>query len=216
VRAIALALTALACITLGPITGPYVLAQVGARVGGKTSPAGVEIQCDLPDSEQKHNIASKGLGCCVFRSLDHASRYQNCPQLWGMPEWMVQKGIAGGGYPEKVVRLVEQISKDRGMPVPRLVQVTGKDLEILRLATRTGRMPCVTYGWSPSGRYNNQKIAHMVNAPHADPQHFAILDNNYVGSDKYEWLTPEEFLKAYGSGWAVILLNAPPPPIPKN
>lgn len=203
---------------------PPVGGSAEGKVGGRVAPDGVtEIQIDLPLEEQRRNIASRGLGCCVFRSLDHAARWQNIPQLIEMPEWMVQKGIEGGGYPEKVDRLIPQISKDRGMPTPTYIQIQGNDLEPLQLACATGRMPCVTYGVSPTGRYGGARIAHMVNLSHADDQWFAVLDNNYICSpeepDNYEWLSPKEFLRAYtsgGSGWSVILLSPSPPPPPRN
>lgn len=196
-------------------------ASVGASVGGAISPDGEEIQCDLPARLHRRNINSRGLGCCVFRSLDHAARYQNVPALHGFPEWMLRKGIAGGGWPQKVDELIPKIAKDRGLPTPDYLQVEGGDLEILKLACRTGRMPCVTYSYSPSGRYGGARINHMVNLVHATSAHFAVLDNNYIDPPgrAYEWLTPAELRPAYTggrAGWAVILLAPPPPPSPRN
>jgi len=194
---------------------------VEAKVGGRVAPDGkVELQIDLPGSLHQKNIASSGLGCCVFRSIDHAARWANIPALQHFPEWMVQKHIPGGGYPQKVADLIPKIAKDRKMPEPDFVQVEGNDLEILKLATATGRMPGVTYSKSPTGRYGGQRIAHMVNIVHADDQWFVVLDNNYIGENNYEWMTPQEFLKTYsgmgGRGWAVILIPNGPPPIPRN
>jgi hypothetical protein len=88
---------------------------------------------------------------------------------------------------------------------------------ILKLACKTGRMPGVTYSFSPTGRYGGRRIAHMVSLVSADDRHFVILDNNYPGT--YEWMTPEEFTRSYtggGQGWAVILLAPPPSPVPVN
>ena len=65
--------------------------------------------------------------------------------------------------------------------------------------------------------YNGARIAHMVTLLHADDEFFVVLDNNYIHS--YEWCTPAEFQRAYtsgGGGWAVILLDAGPPPMPEN
>jgi hypothetical protein len=131
-----------------------------------------------------------------------------------MPEWMVEKGIEGGGYPSKVDTLVKQIALDRHAPVPDYIQVEGNDLEILKLACKSGRMPCVTYNRSLTGRYNGQNIAHMVNLVRADDDFIAVLDNNYIGDTNYEYLSPEEFKRVYGSGWCVILLASSPPPPP--
>lgn len=193
----------------------------GAKVAGTVAPDGkTEVQLDLPASLHKHNISSARLGCCVFRSGDHAAHWSNEPALMDWPEWMVKKGIPGGGYPEKVTKLVKQIAKDRGMPEPVILQVEGKDIEIIKLAARNGLMPCVTYGQSPTGRYGGQLIDHMVNLVHADDQWFCVLDNNYVdGPQHLEWMTPAEFQRAYtirGGGWSYFILKPPPPPPPKN
>lgn len=191
-------------------------APVGASVGGRIHPDGTEIACDLPNSLHRRNIESKGLGCCVFRSIDHAANWQNVLCLDRMPEWMAKSGIAGGGYPSKVAQLIPRCAKDRGAPVPEFIQVEGMDLDVLKAASRSGRMMSVTYSRSPTGRYGGQQIAHMVNLVHADDKHFVILDNNYPGDSKYEWLTPEEFKRTYAPGWAVILLSPPPPPPPRS
>ncbi len=83
----------------------------------------------------------------------------------------------------------------------------------------------ITYGRSPTGRYNGKQIAHMVCCMHADDKWFAVLDNNYLGggSDKvYEWCSSAEAIKAFSAGdrageyWAVILLGPPPSPKPYN
>lgn len=195
---------------------PFGAAQVAGKVGpdGKT-----EVQIDLPDSLQKRNISSSGLGCCVFRSLDHAARWANEPALWGMPEWMVESRIPGGGYPDKVAKLVPQIAAARKMPTPAFLQVEGSDIEIIKAACKSGRMASVTYNYSPTpGRYGG-RIAHMVNVVHADDQWFVVLDNNFVGSDKYQWMDPQTFKGVYTggkSGWTVILLRHGPPPPPCN
>jgi hypothetical protein len=177
---------------------------------------GETITVELPASEQKQNIASKGLGCCVFRSLSHSAAFQQVLALLNMPEWMVQKGIAGGGYPEKVAKLIPMIAADRGLPAPDYVQHTGGDLAFLRLALKTGRFVAVTYSGA-DGVYYQGKIAHMVNLVHLSDQWAVILDNNYTG--KYLWMSVADFEKRWkgnGGGWAVVLLAPPPPPVPKN
>lgn len=188
----------------------------GAFIGGNVHSDGTEIACDIPEELHRKNIASRGLGCCVFRSIDHAANWQNVPCLDRFPEWMVKKGIEGGGYPSKVDNLIPKIAADRGMPIPEYIQVQGLDLQVLKKACETGRMPCVTYSISPTGRYGGQRIAHMVNLVHADDKHFVVLDNNYIGSNAYEWMSPQEFERTYAPGWAVILLSHSPPPAPKN
>lgn len=210
----------------GPFPGDEACPSLGASVGGTTGPGGVQIQCDLPAELQKKNISSNGLGCCVFRSADHAGHWQNIPALYGFPEWMVANKISGGGYPSKLQSLTEKIAADRGLPVPLLVQVEGaKDPEFLKLAHKTGRMTLVTYSKSPSGRYANSRIAHMINLAHADGQGCAALDNNFVASDPsvgpektYEWMTWDEFFKISNPDgyWAAVYMDPPPPPPPVN
>lgn len=189
--------------------------SVGAKVGGP-SLDGSEVSCDYPGDRHVKNTASKGLGLCVFTSIHHACDWQNVPALLNMPKWMISKGIPGGGYPAKVAQLIPRLAQERGQPTPEYFQVESNDLEILKTACASGRMPCITYAFSPTGRYGGSRIAHMVNLVHADDKYFVILDNNYVGEDKYEWLTPQEFLRSYSggsTGWAVIF-NDPPPPMP--
>lgn len=202
-------------------------AALAARTGGNVAPDGTELSCDLPGDLHRRNTASKGLGLCVFTSIHHSAVYQNVPALLEFPKYLIDKGIPGGGYPEKVAELIPRLCAERGLPEPAYVQVQGDDLEVLKLACRNGRMPSVTYCWSPTGRYNGQKIAHMVSLMHADEKHFVVCDNNYVprtdeekrAPQTYEWLTPEEFRKSYtgmGGGWAVILLSPGPPAPPRN
>lgn len=215
------ALTALACVVLGPVFTPPPLTRLTAQAPpagasvGRVAPDGTEPQCDLPDAEQLHNKGGRdGAGLCVFTSIDHSARWQNVPQLVGFRDWMTK--YPGGGYPEKVAKMIAQISKERGLPEPEYVQVERADWEVLRLAMKCGRLPGVTYSRSPTGRYGGQRIAHMTSMVHCDAKWVAILDNNYPGSDKYEWMTPDEARKAGCLEWVVILLGPPPPPVPHN
>ena len=192
----------------------------GAKVGGRVAPDGkTEIQIDLPGNLHRKNTASFGLGLCVFTSIHHSATWQNVPLLQEFPKYLIDHKIPGGGYPQKVAQLVSRIAKEKGVPEPDYIQVEGSDIEILKLACATGRMPAVTYSQSPTGRYGGQRIAHMVSLPHADDKYFAVLDNNYIGDSNYEWMTPQEFSRTYtgmGGGWAVILLDSGPPPTPAN
>lgn len=193
-------------------------AKAGAQVGGRIAPNGAtQIHCDLPGQFHIKNVGgSDGAGLCVFTSCEHSGWWQNIRQLHGFQDWMKRK--PGGGWPEKVDKMLKEYCQEQGLPVPPYIQVEGKDLEILKLACRTGRMPAVTYSRSPTGRYGGGRIAHMVSLPHADDQWFAVLDNNYIGEDQYEWMSPREFEEAnLGSAvWSVIFLGPPPPPVPRN
>lgn len=186
----------------------------GASVGGNVSPDGAEIHADLPGDLHRRNTSSKGLGLCVFTSIHHSALWQNIPALQEMPKWLIDKGIPGGGYPEKVKDLIPKICKDRGLPEPDYIQIENADHEVLSKACKTGRMVCATYSRSPTGRYGGGRISHMVSVPHADEKFVAVLDNNYIQS--YEWMTPDEAKRAGVYEWLIVFLSPPPPPPPKN
>ena len=190
-----------------------------ASVGGTTAPDGAAIQLDLPGTEHlKNKGGSDGAGLCVFTSISHSSRWQSVGVLDDFRDWMTKH--PGGGYPRKVDAMIAQICKERGVPKPDYLQVEGNDLSILKEACKSGRMPGITYCYSPTGRYNGQRIAHMTSLVHADDKgNFCVLDNNYPGANNYEWMDEATFKKVYtggGGGWCVILLPAGPPPIPHN
>lgn len=199
-----------------------VASQVGvAKVGGKVAPDGkTELQCDLPASLYLKNVGgSDGKGLCVFTSIGHSSRFQNVELLSSFRDYM--RKYPGGGWPQKVDQYIEKISKESGVPKPDYIQVQGgrETIDILKAALQSGRMPSVTYSKSPTGRYNGQRIAHMVNLVHLDSNYVAVLDNNYIEpQDKsFEWMSVDQFLASYTggkSGWAVILLDPGPPPFP--
>lgn len=192
-----------------------------ATVGGNTAPNGAEIQIDLPPSLHRQNVSSRGSGCCVFTSIHHAALWSNVPALQEFPKWLQAKGLTGGGYPGNVKDRITAICKERGLPEPPYIQIQGKDLELLKLATKNGFFPAVTYSRSPTHRYGGSTIAHMVNLPHADDAFFSVLDNNYLAppGQAYEWMTPAEFARIPEMGgqyWAVVLLVPGPPPPPTN
>lgn len=190
-------------------------ADIGAKVGGNKSPTGKEVELDYPEERHQHNKAGKdGAGLCVFTSISQAGDWQNVPGMVNMRDWM-QK-YPGGGWPAKVKEMVAKKCKAEGWPVPDFIIDENGDLAILELALTTGRMPCVTYGISPTGRYNGQHIAHMVNLVHGDKDEWCVLDNNYKD---VEWMSRKEFSKAYNDkskGWCVIFLSPGPPPPPRN
>jgi len=203
-------------VLLFTVLGAVALA---ATVAGNRAPDGTEIQCDLPAELHRRNTTSRGEGCCVWTSIHHAAVWQNVREYQEAPRWIQQHGIRGGAYPGAVAKYLPQMARQRGAEEPSaFLNYEGNDIELLKLACRTGRMPAVTYTYSPTGRYRG-KIAHMVNLVHADDRYFAVLDNNFPGADQIEWMTPEEFRRSwtgFGQGWAVILLAPPPPPVPHN
>ena len=195
---------------------PPVGGLASASLGGEIGPDGTELQCPLPaEFHTKNTGGSNGAGLCVFCSMHHSGVWQDEPVFAGLFEWM--RHHPGGGYPQKVDRTIEQFRREKNLPRPDYVQIEGTDLEVLRTACRSGRMPAVTYSFSPTGRYGGQRISHMVSLVHADDKHFAVLDNNFPGT--YEWMSPEEFKKTYTggrSGWAIVPLRPGPPLPPHN
>jgi len=184
-----------------------------ATVGGRVM-NGVELQVDLPNEQHLRNLGgSDGAGLCVFTSISHAARWQNVPILSDFRDWMTRK--PGGGYPSKVDAMIREKAGD----TVDYLQVEGNDLSIIELALATGRPVSNTYGYSPTGRYGGRYVAHMVSTVHAKDGTYVVLDNNYPGDTKYEWMNKAQYLRAYkgnSQGWCVILLNPPPPPIPYN
>lgn len=185
------------------------------------APDGTEVQIDLPVSQQIKNIGSDippHRGMCVTTSITQSARWANNPVLQDFVTYAKQ--FPGGGYPEKVDELMRKIAQARNVPVPQYKQIKGgrETLTTLKLALKNGLCPSVTFGFSPSGRYQGQKISHMVNLLHLDEKYACVLDNNFPGT--YEWMSVDEFYASYtsaaGYGWAVILLDAGPPPIPWN
>lgn len=191
-------------------------ASVEAKVAGPIAPDGTTIHVDLPGDQHCHNVSSRGEGCCTQTSVNHSARWQNVPALINFHKWVQEKGLPGGGHPGRMAERIPACAKDRGYPTPDFVQVENcRDFEVLKLACRSGRMPAVTYSKSPTGRYNGGRISHMVSMPHCDDKWIAILDNNYPGADKYEWMSPDEARSAGVLNWIVVLLSPPPPPPPK-
>lgn len=191
---------------------------------------GTPAQVDLPKVLQLRNTGGidrygrpgQGAGLCVFTSINMAAYFQNVPELYDFQKWMTHK--PGGGTPGLVDKWVTSMCTEKGLSKPPYIQVQSKDLDILKLAMKTGRMVSVTYGYSPTGRYRGQRIAHMVDLYAAGAGKgpdgkgwYCIQDNNHPQS--YEWMSEAQFshsYNAFGQGWSVILLAPCPPPVPTN
>lgn len=194
--------------------------DTGAKVGSWVSPDGKEaMQLPLPGFLHQQNTGgSDGSGLCVYASCRHAGRWASDPLFEEIFDWM--RSYPGGSYPDKLTQTLNQCAKEKGFSVPTYIQVQDTDLDIIKMATKNGIMPGVTYGFSPSGRYSGRQISHMVSIVHATDNWFCVLDNNYIGESAFEWLTPAEFKRAYtargGNGWSVFLLTNPPSPAPRS
>ena len=163
---------------------------------------GHEVQVDLPSDILKHNIASKGLGCCVFRSCNYAGLAQNISELIDLPERMKADGVEGGGWPEKLDRILAQYA-----PGVKYIQVQNGDWSLVKLALKTGRLPCITYG-----------SAHMVNIACLENGVGCFRDNNFTAADELRWGDEKTVMEQAGGNkfWAVIFLKPRMPAPPKN
>ena len=171
---------------------------------------GVELAIDLPGSQHVKNIAAPadGAGLCVFASLDMAARWHHVTPMIDL----LHKIQEGGGWPEKVDKVLKSVA-----PATHYEQYEWHDPAILDAAIARRSPPCVTYGYGE--RYGQgQTIAHMVILLHIDDHLACVLDNNFPQT--YEWMSRAEFLRRWvhpsGKGWAVVLLESPPPPIPRS
>lgn len=181
-------------------------------INGTKSPDGaVEVACELPMDQRLRNKGGRdGSGLCVFTSVEHAGRWQNVPELIGFQSKMTRE--LGGGYPSKLDTMMKRYA-----PGVAYVQYEGRDMSILKLAIKTGRMPAVTYD-GRDGHYTF-RIAHMVNLLYLDDSWACIFDNNFIEDGEYVWMSTPEFYERWTSGhqgWAVILLAPRPPAPPKN
>lgn len=194
---------------------------------GELAP-GIVVDCDYPLHRRMKNVGgSDGAGLCVFTSIEHFLDWFHMTKHLGFREWMRSK--PGGGYPEKVTRTFRDYCKEKGLPMPDLLQVTTTNqmplkrvIDLMAEAVQNGYMVGATYCYSPTRRYNGQTIAHMVNIVGArvgpGKNLWVVLDNNYI--DELEWMDEATFEKVFsgnGGGWWLTLLNeADPPPIPRN
>ena len=179
-----------------------------AKIDGPVND-GVEIEVELPISQHVKNFGAPadGKGLCVFASLTMAARWHNIAALSDV----IHKLKQGGGWPEKVEKTIKQFSPDT-----KYIQYEGTDPAVLDKALSEDIPACVTYGYGE--RYGMQTIYHMVLLVHLDHERAVILDNNFPGT--YEWMSREEFLRRWihpgGKGWAIVMLEPTPPPIPRN
>jgi hypothetical protein len=196
-------------------------AGTGDFIGGPEH-AGEEVTCDLPESLHLWNKGSAidRAGMCVDTAAEMAGRWGNVPGIAGFRDYWAARA-PGGNWPNGLVKQIRDYYAAKGLPEPPYVQYQGPDpAPLLDLIDRTGRMACVTYGWSP--RYGHT-IFHMVNCPKFGGRWAVCLDNNPVGISpgrKYEWVERREFVRRVkhptGRAWVFVWLTPPPPPPPRN
>lgn len=180
-----------------------------------------EAQVDYPTNLWIKNIGSRvdGSGMCVFSSAEMAARWCGHENFYGFRDWCANH-YPGGGYPEKLDKLIAAYCKAKNIPAPNTpggpdyVQYEGASMELATRALRNNQMVCSTLYHSP--RYGGGVIYHMVNLAHWGPGGFgAVQDNNFL---PYEWDTThgmEPRLKMNGRVWLMIWKRHGPPPPPK-
>lgn len=189
---------------------------------------GTPVDVDLPSELHMKNTGGSdgprgpgsGSGLCVFTSMEHAARMQNIPVLHGLQHWMTFR--PGGAGPAKVDRVLVDYCREKSQPVPSYVQIQANDLETLKAASRSGRLVCVTYSFSPTGRYNRRRILHMVNVAAVGAGQgpdgkgwYCVVDNNYP--HEWEWMSESQFMASAAGGkrlWAIIFAAPTAPPAP--
>lgn len=217
----ALALVVGLCVCLG-IRGDQSAPLVGDRnsfVNGRTH-AGEPLDVDLPEREHIANIGSHvdGAGMCVMTSIEMAALWSGLEEYRGLRDWCARE--PGGGYPAKVDKQLAAYCRAKNLPPPRYVQYEGPDPgPVIEAAMKSGRMAAITYGWSP--RYpRTPYIAHMTNCVKLGGRFGVILDNNFPGESRYEWMDRDELIRRckfpQSTGWVFVWLAPPPPPSPKN
>lgn len=176
-------------------------------------------QVDFPSREWMKNIGSRldGSGMCVFTSIEMAAIWSGIEEFRGFRDWCAQN-YPGGGYPEKVDKLIAAYCNAKGISNPGYSQHEVSSTEVLVKALKSGRMPAVTLYRSP--RYNGV-IYHMVNSVHWDEKYAATMDNNKFGNDPLppvEWGSPQEMenrVKLGGKIWVFVWNKHGPPPVPR-
>jgi hypothetical protein len=201
------------------LTFPATGQRGSSFVNGRAN-SGEELACDLPAHQQFKNIGSKldGAGMCVFTSFEMACRWHGLEPMRGFRDWCAAK-YPGGGYPQKLDQLVNAYCQAKNVRPPQFIQYEGNDPgPLLEACDRSGRMACITYGYSP--RYGSGTIAHMTCCPKFGGEYAVCLDNNFIGADKYEWMTKNELVKRVkwpnGRARVVVLLAPSPPPVPHH
>lgn len=182
--------------------------------GGLVSPDGSEeIMCPLPQGERKKNVGgSDGSGLCVFTSIEYTARWSNARELFDFQAHMRKE--PGGGYPQKVDQMMKKYA-----PTAQYLQCTNSDLGILKQALKSGRMCAVTY-CGKDKHYGGQSVPHMCTLAHLSDKWAAIMDNNFTSDNQIMWMPVDDFVQRWkgmdGTGWAVILLNPGPSPVPRR
>lgn len=177
------------------------------------------ITVDLPGSQHIQNIGSKkdGSGMCVFSAIEMSALACGLEQMRGWRNWCAERYL-GGGYPSKVDKCLADWFVYKNLPPIPYIQYEGKDpAPFMDLCEKTRRPFGMTYGYSP--RYG-RTIYHMVTGVMFRGKYGVVLDNNFPGEDRYEWVERPEFIRRTiypgTQAWLHCWLPPAPPLSPRN
>lgn len=182
-------------------------------LGDVHPPDGSKVQIDYPLERDMRNIRSRvdGQGMCVTTSAEMASDWSGLVDLKGFRDWCARE--PGGCGPKKFDDQLKRFCKAKGIQIPNYLFYLGKSPDFLEMVLKTGRMPAISYAGRDGVQYSGS-IAHMNNLIHFKDGLAGVYDNNY-DPKKRIWLPEDKFLDRWidgGNGWAVVWLDAPPPP----
>ena len=172
------------------------------------APDGTEPLVDYPPELWFKNIGSKkdGSGMCVFTAFEFMCLWSGLEEFHGFRDWCAER-YPGGGYPEKLSKLVDAYARAHNIQDVVLAQYEGSDLTWLEKCLHNGWMPCVTLYHSGRKEYP-RLIYHMTCCPHLDGARGAIQDNNFKD---YEWFQSRDaFARAIsldGKYWGVAIVS---------
>jgi hypothetical protein len=201
----------------GPRPWPHVLTAPGRepQKGGLVSPDGtVRVKIPVFDLVLKHNISSRGLGCCGSRSLEYAARNVGEERLYDLPEQMRRAGIPGGDNPYTIASKMARFAPDA-----RYFQDTNSTLEVLEACLKTYRIACVGYGGHDPHYSGHVDHCVCVIACDLAKNWVCVLDNNFPVESELVWMGAQEFESRWNeclSRWIYSLLAVRPGDLPQQ
>jgi len=118
----------------------------------------------------------------VFTSIEWSARTQGVGKLYGLQAYMRRQ--PGGGWPEKVDRVVAAYAKSKVGYVHIVDDSAESYADLLAECLRAGLYPSITWGGDVS-HYRGQRIDHMVSLVSLTDSEVGILDNNFPSEILY-------------------------------
>ena len=179
--------------------------------------------------ENRGAAAYPHAGMCVDSAIEMGALWAGLEEFRGFRDYFAQRE-QGGNTRQGVDRQIKIWCELKRIPVPAYIQYEGDAPEpLLELADRTGRLACISLGYSP--RYGGGPMNHMVNVAKFSGVFAVVLDNNLIGGNTrenlFEWMPPAELvsrmkvMSANGRmissrAWVFLWAAPGPPPTPHN